>query len=293
MQLLTIADLQRSPQELEPLLKEAENLGRRYFKFIEQDEETFSYDVTIFADSERAEGFHASELSGCFKRLVYTQTDVAKKPNPSDLNMKMRFRMGHAVHAMLQNDLTRMADRSQGTLHFQSELKIDPELQPVAAQYDIHSHCDGLLTFSRWYPEYQQWYAYLRVGVEIKTKSDKEYDKLKKPEEYHLEQTNVYMKCLDVPLMWTLYYNKSNSNFTQPEEPYLFKYDPQIWDKLLGRMDRAKEYAANGNTPPREEGMPCGWCPYAWHCQPSFLQKKDARKKRRIVGVSSSLRRRS
>lgn len=292
MQLLTIADLQRPEHELAPLIQEAENIGRRYFKFIEQDDVTHSYTVNVFADSERAEGFHASELSGCFKRLVYTQTDTEKRPNAADLNMKMRFRIGDAVHAMLQNDLTRMAERSQGTLHFQSELEIAPELQPIALQYDIHSHCDGLLTFSRWYPDYQQWYSYLRMGVEIKTKSDKEFDKLKKPDDYHLEQTNVYMKCLDLPLMWTFYYNKSNSNITTTEDPWLFKYDPQIWDKLIGRMGSATQYAQSGKMPPREEGLPCGWCPYAWHCQPSFLKKKDARKKRRIVGVSSALRRR-
>jgi hypothetical protein len=240
-----------------------------YTEFIRQDHETYSYTVTDFAENTRAVGFHASELSGCLRRLVYAICGTEKKQgNDINVNMKMRFRHGTGVHAMLQNDFSRMAQKSHGRLYFQPELKISPELQEIAAQYDLHSHCDGVFTFCAYSQELGQWYPYLRVGAEIKTQSDGDFESTKEPKADHKDQTCIYMKCLDLPLMWTLYYNKSNCNITAPSAPWLFQFDEKRWNNLVGRMHLANGYKERQELPPREVGMPCSWCPYSWHCQP-------------------------
>jgi hypothetical protein len=275
MQLLTIADLQRPQAELDPLIKEVQNLGNMYYEFIKHDQATYSYEVVDYAGSTRAIGFHASELSGCLRRLVYSISGSEQQQNQEqDVNMKLRFRVGTAVHSMLQSDFKRMASSTNGRLYFEEELKISPNLQAVAAEWDIHSSMDGLFTICQWHPEHQQWFAKIRVGLEIKTQSDKDFDSTKKPKDEHKDQTCVYMKCLDLPLMWTLYYNKSNSNITTPYAPWLSQFDSKRWDTLSRRMVSATDYKNRQVLPDREEGKPCGWCPYAWHCEPEFLKRK-------------------
>jgi CRISPR/Cas system-associated exonuclease Cas4 (RecB family) len=280
MQLLTLDDLNRPQTELEPLIKEAQQLGNRWQQFIKHETGPYKYEIEDFGEGGRAAGVHSSELSGCFRKLVYGAAGFERKPQAHevDVNMKMRFRIGHAVHAMLQAEMHRMAAASNGHLYFESELKIAPHLQDVAAKWDIHSHCDGVFTFCRYSWEYQQWYAYMRVGLEIKTASGPDFDKIKEPKDDHKDQTCAYQACLNAPLMWTLYYNKSNSNFTNPNAPYLFRFDAKRWATLEQRIGKAREHVHLGVLPDKQEGMPCGWCPFAWHCQPDYLKKKNMKK---------------
>ena len=290
MRLTSIEDLNRPQLELDPLIKEAQTLGHRYYDLVANEDETYEYRVVDFGEGTRTPGFHASEITGCHRQLVYSVAGCERRKNPClDVNMKMRFRIGTAVHAMIQAEFTRIAANSGGHLHFEEEIKISPEHQEVAKQWNIHSHIDGIFTFSKWYPEHNRWGSYMRVGLEIKTQSAGAYEDNKEPLEYHKDQTCVYMKCLDLPLMWVLYYNKSNSNITTPYSPYLFKYDPDRWEKITRVIQSGSEYVRKGELPPREEGKPCTWCSYAWHCQPEMLKKKQAYKSRSTT-VSPALR---
>lgn len=280
MQLLTLDDLNRPQSDIEPLIKEAQQLANRWQQFIKYETTSYTVEVTDHGERQRAPGIHGSELSGCFRKLVYGAAGSERKTqgHEVDVNMKMRMRLGTFVHSLVQGEMHRMAAATNGTLYFQDELKIAPNLQDVALRWDIHSHCDGVFTFCRYSHEYAQWYAYMRVGLEIKTASDKEFEKLKEPKEDHKDQTCVYQKCLDVPLMWTLYYNKSNSNFTQSLAPHLFRFDAKRWSGLEARMSNAREHVRLQQLPEREEGMHCGWCPFAWHCTPDYLRKKNLKK---------------
>ena len=219
-------------------------------------------------DSQRAAGIHASEISKCQRLLTYAikgEERRSVKAENADVNMRMRFELGHAVHAMLQSDFHCMCERFNGALTFEDEVRISPALGGTAAQYNMHSSCDGVFTF------FSEGQPYLRVGVEFKTKSDGQYTKMVKPDEDHLEQTCLYQKTLDVPLMWLFYYNKSNSNWTSSEPPYLFQFDAYLWDKKLEPRFTAAiaTVQAGGPLPPKQEGMQCGWCPFAWTCQPT------------------------
>jgi hypothetical protein len=292
MQLLSIADLSRPQAELAPLIQEAQSLAQMYDDFITKDDETHTYETTDYSEASRSVGFHASSISGCFRRLVHEKWGTGKVPQTSKVNMKRRFRLGTAVHGMVQSDFRRMAAQSGGRLHFQDEARISPEHQEIARLWGISSSADGIFTFCRWYPEHGQWFAYLRVGLEIKTMSNDEFDKAKEPKDEHKDQTCVYMKCLDLPLMWTLYYNKSNSNLVPASAPWLFQFDPQRWANLELRMRKATEYVMQGQLPAKEESFSCTWCPYAWHCQPAILSKA-AQYQTQKVSIPANLRRRS
>lgn len=244
-----------------------------------QDTGGYSYTVDIPGSETREPGVHASEL-GCLLRVVYSLLGVERRPatdtDAKRTNMKMRFNIGHAVHAMLQHELKLMCEWLVGDVQFQDEVRVNPEIGGPAAQYLMRSSCDGIFTF---YPPREDYTvnvpAYLRVGLEIKTASEKEFDKLVKPKDEHREQTCLYMKALNLPLMWTLYYNKSNSNYTKSSPPFLFQFDHALWtSKLEPRIQSAHQFAQAKQLPPREEGFYCRWCPFAWTCNPPSANRK-------------------
>jgi CRISPR/Cas system-associated exonuclease Cas4 (RecB family) len=281
MQLVSLQDLDRPEEQLSPLINQAQKLGEHWLEFVKQDVEAHEYTVTIGGEKDRSGGIHASEMSKCMLRLVYSVAGAERRPDAATTkaNMKLRFRTGSAIHAMIQSDFDRMArwftlnNQHLGVaLTFDSELPIRHDLQSVAKAWDLSSSCDGAFTF--WSHTGGTWAPYLRVGVEVKTSSDKQFEDRKKPEADHLEQTCLYQATLDLPLMWVLYYNKSNSNFTTPFAPWLFKFDKTLWERELEmRFAKAHHYAETHTLPDRTEGMHCGWCPFSYLCKPAVLNR--------------------
>ena len=279
MKLTTIADLQ-TVQDIRPYLDLVQGLGDHYLRFIEQDLEGYEYTVSAGAERDRKPGIHASEISGCARRLVYGISGIERKPDPkaTDVNMRMRFRIGTAVHAMLQDDLIRMCksgpytgpDGTQYTLTFEPETRITSETPGPAADYGVESSSDGVFTF--WLGSL----PVLRLLLEIKTSSKDEYDKLTQPKPEHTEQTHLYMACLDIPLTWLWYYNKSNSNFTKPYPPFLFRFSEKLWSGLEARFVLNTHRAERNELPPRTESIACRWCPFGYTCGPTILQKGGA-----------------
>lgn len=269
--LLTIDDLKQPGWQA--LLPNVAWLGELYDEFKKHDTSRRVIEAHMGGDEERAVGIHASEISGCLRKVVYGLNGTEKKNHATtvDTNMRRRFQIGHMVHALTQDDFDRMCWMTDGVLDFVPEVTITPETSEVSGKYVIYSHSDGVFTF------YSHGEPYLRVGLEIKTMSGDEFAKLKKPLDYHVEQVHVYQKTLDVPLMWFFYYNKSNSNWTPPKAPYLTAFDHRVWDRLENKMQHAHRLIAEGKLPEREEGMPCSWCPFSWTCLPTILRHSQGR----------------
>lgn len=274
MKLLTIGDLQT--QDLKPVLDTIKGLGDHYTRFIETDLNGYRYEVAAGPESGRKPGIHASEVSGCARRLVYGIGTTERRPDSSttDANMRMRFRLGTAVHHSIQDDFVRMCatpyrapDGTIYTLTFEPETRISPEIGGPAAEFNVQSSTDGIFTFWR------DGEAVIRILLEIKTASKDEFDKIKSPKLEHIEQGHVYMGCLDIPLIWYLYYNKSNSNFTHPLSPYLLRFSQKIWDDLEIRFIHSTHMNDIGTLPDRTESMACRWCPFSYTCSPSILNK--------------------
>lgn len=260
--LTTIADLDQPAEIKKPFIDRAMELGKFYTAWKAQDTGGYEYKVSIPGSQQRAPGIHASELS-CQLRLVYSLTGMERRPQ-NEVNMQMRFNLGHGVHAMLQHELKMMCHGwLKGAITFQDEVDINPSMGGVAEQYTVYSSADGVFSFV-----HEGW-PYLRVGLEIKTESGPQYEKLLRPRDYHNEQTCLYMKVLDLPLMWTLYYNKSNSNLVPSSPPWLFQFDHHLWaTKVEPKIAGAHQFVREGRLPPRTEGFYCTWCPFAWTCKP-------------------------
>jgi CRISPR/Cas system-associated exonuclease Cas4 (RecB family) len=273
MSLLTVADLNQTEEVLAPYITRAQQLGTIYTDhLIHGQADGYKYEVEVFGGDGRAQGVHASELSKCPRSLVYGIMGVERKANTqgADANMLMRFRLGQAVHALVQNDWKQIADKSQGAIRFEDEVRVSPETSPTAAQWNVQSSCDGIITCCD-----QGGQPEMRVGLEIKTIVDDGFRKLREPQADHYEQTTLYMKTLDLPLMWVLYYNKNNCNFTTAYHPYLFRFNKQLWEDVLEmRIAKCTHMAENNQVPAGKEGMYCKWCPFTWLCKPARLKPR-------------------
>lgn len=279
---MTIADLQQPAEYKMGYVQHAMKLGLLWHQWKVQHDESLDFHVCKPPNKERGPGLHASEVSGCPRRLVYALRNEPKieLKEEKDVNMQRRFDLGTVVHELIQWEFSKMCDwlnQQSVQLTFSPEVKVNPSLGGVAQQYGMQSSCDGCFTY--WMPaatENGQWggyVPYMRIGLEIKTMSNDEYKKLTAPKPEHKEQTCFYMRALDIPLMWTLYYNKSSSHTTGSEAPWLFQFDAHLWStKLEPRIITAYDYVNKTHLPSKQEGLPCGWCPYAHTCKPNYLK---------------------
>lgn len=277
MPLLTIDDLLAQRPRDEGIKDLATKLSGMYEEFLDEEE----------GDArERPPGIHASEISGCPRKAVYS-LDGTEKREKRDTHMSMRvwkrrFKIGHKVHDMFQADFERMA-HAKGllkhpklaagyTIEFVKEVSIDPTKGMFyASKWEIYSHCDGIFVIKD-----AEGNPLVRVALEIKTMSPDDFDKTNKPKPEHIEQAHVYMACIDVPFAWFLYYNKANQNYTGSDnENFFVTFDPKIWADLEARFETFHTHASLKTLPPREEGIVCEFCPYAWTCEPPRFSKRQ------------------
>jgi hypothetical protein len=269
MPLMTIADLDQPADFKAQYVQHAMQLGSLWHQWKKQHDESLDIHVLKKANKTRPPGLHASEVSGCQRRLVYALRNEPKVDlvEEKDVNMQRRFDIGTLVHELLQWEFGEMC-KWLGSIQFQPEVKVSDALGGYAQKYGMVSSCDGCFTFLD-----ENGQPYMRVGLEIKTMSDKEFEKVTEPKTAHKEQTCFYQRALDIPLMWTLYYNKSSSYMTGSEPPWLFQFNDRLWTtQLEPRIVTAYQYVADGKLPAKQEGRPCGWCPYAHTCQPAYLK---------------------
>jgi len=273
MPLLTIADLSQPPEVVTPYIQRARTLSGMYLQHLATSQtDTHKYDVSIWGGSTRSKGIHASEISKCMRQIVYCIMGTERRPpvQEANVNMLMRFSLGTAVHSLLQHDFHRLAEKSGGQLRFKDEIRIGPKLGGPAQLWNIRSSADGIFTFMG--PDGQ---PELRVGLEIKTMSPDDYADLKSPQNDHMEQATVYMATLDLPLLWFLYYNKGNSNFTESSPPWLIQFDAARWNNDLEiRFARCTHMAQIGELPDRTEGFYCKWCHFAHTCSPTSIRPR-------------------
>jgi hypothetical protein len=288
MGLVTISDLFNQPKEtVVKYMSWAGDLGSIYEDFIRKDDEDVAFVAGWHGAKSRSQGIHASEMSGgCRRPVWYSITGVARQDGDLDPFWKKRFRIGHMYHAMVQEDWRRICEKSGGYMSFEKEVKIDPLLQVIAAEYDIHSSCDGVLIFRD-----QPWgEAVMRIGLEIKTASPKQFEDLKKPKLEHDRQTCVYMKCLNVPILWTMYINKGNQNVIPSKPPYLFTFDYHLWNQIESETKEVIHLATINEIPDRTESIVCQFCGYAWTCKPESLVLKAKREQAKIQRTAQQKR---
>jgi hypothetical protein len=272
MPLASIADLNGPEDEIIRRVNQAKRLSAMYDEFVVEDTD----------DKYRPPGIHASELYPCMRKSVYSLLDYPKNGRVPKF-WKQKFKVGHALHKMMQDDFHKMAkhmakqdalglarefaEKEGLVMEFQDEVPCGPEHQALAAHYNIQSSADGVFTFR----ERTTGLVVLRIGLEIKSEAPDGFKDLKAPKSEHVRQVHLYMACLDLPLMWFFYLNKGNNNNTNSEAPWLIHFQPAVWREVEARIQEVHGFAARNELPERVETIICEFCPWAHVCQPRAL----------------------
>jgi CRISPR/Cas system-associated exonuclease Cas4 (RecB family) len=217
----------------------------------------------------RTDIFHASTIGsfsgkslcgkytmGCGRQLYY---DYIGAPAEGAWEPRMRKLLdtGSAIHAQLQAYLEVIAANSDGAEEFTPEAGIDPNINPVAMQMDISGHTDGIYLVRAEEDT-------VRFGLEIKTINDAGYQKTSGPHPEHLMQGTIYQKCLDLPLMVFLYYNKNDSSVAE----FVHVFEERRWNAIVAKLDMVREHAFREVPPEQETGWHCSNCKYKGTCKP-------------------------
>jgi CRISPR/Cas system-associated exonuclease Cas4 (RecB family) len=260
MPLLTIKDLlEGDPEENNSLIAQARMISSLYEDYLEEQK----------GDAHlREPGIHASEISGCDRRIVYSLMETARVESTTN-EWKKRLKVGKALHSMLQSEFSEMSQASKLSIEFKEEAKISPYLgQPFATKWNIYSSCDGIFTLRN------SEGPFAKVGVEIKSASPDSFSKLREPWPEHIVQAHVYMACLDIPMMWFLYWNKGNQNYTPSDNPNFFiSYNKKVVDILEARFEKCHVAAMLKELPDKQESTKCEFCPFSHVCQPTILSR--------------------
>ena len=194
-------------------------------------------------DAQRSSGYYSpSSISYCARAMFYQRTGVQQNECVYPAT-RVIFEIGHAVHEMLQGWLMEIL----GDDCFRTEvLCIDEELH-------LKRSADELLELPN-----------ERRMLEIKSISPKGYEGLTRPLPGHLLQAHCYAHMMDTPLIWFLYFNKSNGEM----RTFDAIFDKKIWNQVVDKLDRVERCVQKGNPPPKEIGRGCNECKFAWHCDP-------------------------
>ena len=163
---------------------------------------------------------------------------------------------GTAIHAQLQIYLAACAARSGGSEKFTKEVDINPDSNPVADALDLSGHTDGIYEIED--------EDSIRVGVEIKSINDNGYKDLTRPHKEHVVQGTIYQKCLDLPVLIFLYYNKNDSSIAE----YQQVFDPEVWAAIERKITYVRDMALAGKLPEQEVSRSCNNCKYKQICKP-------------------------
>lgn len=225
-----------------------------------------SFDLGV---NRRTSIFHASSIGhssgkslcgkyplGCSRMLFYDYTG-APAEGAWDPRMRKLLDTGSAIHAQLQGYLEVIAANSDGAESFTPEAEIDPNENEVGQKMDTSGHTDGIYTVV--VPGDK-----VRFGIEIKTINEAGYQKTRGPHPEHIMQGTIYQKCLDLPLMVFLYYNKNDSSVAE----FVHVFDPERWDAIVRKLNKVRECAFLDAPPEQETGWHCSNCKYKVICNP-------------------------
>jgi hypothetical protein len=234
---------------------------------IEDIRKTVSFDIG--SGGRRSKIFHASTLGdqsgkslcgqypmGCAFKLYGDYLGLPQEGAWQPRNRRI-LDTGSAIHAQIQGYLSLCAERSGGTETFLPETNMSPENSEVASDMEISGHTDGIYCINREDLE-------IRVGVEIKTINDNGFKSTGSPHGEHAVQATVYQKCLDLPVMVFLYYNKNDSSIQECFQVY----DPLRWEAIEKKIDYVRVCTVTGEEPKKEVSFNCGTCKYKPVCKP-------------------------
>lgn len=225
--------------------------------------------ANINTPHDRPAGIHASEVASCLRKAQYTYFGAEKK-HRSTAYWSRILRMGEATHNLLQDEF-RYLNGNSG-LKAEVEVNINPKTSETARKYNVYGHADVVLTVR----DCMDSSLDMKILVEIKSISEKGFEELKSPKAEHVQQAMLYMKCLDIPVGWIIYWNKGTQVLSEPEAPFIFPFKESVWNIVENRILKVINSTSFSQQSllDREEGMHCKFCSYAHLCQPKILFRR-------------------
>lgn len=229
--------------------------------------------VDTEAHDDRRGHFHPSAVGMCARRGVYEYTKTPREFMHSTNEMEI-FRMGHAVHGIIQgilSDLDRVLTPKGIQYEFTPEIPFDPETDSLYQDFGIGGTADGLLKLTCPKEGWTQ-----RAVLEVKSSKAELFSSIKGPKPDHQMQANLYAFRFDCPVIYYWYYNKNTSErkvFARPA-------DDAVLEKAITRFAEQRAHVDAGTLPDREESYyMCPRCEYGHVCKPPTLQRVHDKKK--------------
>lgn len=193
---------------------------------------------------------------GCGRKMFYEYTGAESRDH-IEPRVRRIFDLGSSIHAQLQAYLDCIAELSEGTETFVPEARISPNKIAIADEFDVSGSCDGIYTIA--IPDLA-----MRFGLEFKSINDAGYQKTASAHPEHVMQGTVYQKCLDLPFMVFVYYNKNDCSMSE----FVQVFDEHRWNAITEKLSLVRELAMRDQLPDREDGWHCSMCKYKIACKP-------------------------
>lgn len=194
--------------------------------------------VKTQVQGDRQGVWHPSALGMCGRFNVYDFTR-APQVRMRDEDDEERFRMGHAVHALVQGaiaDMGRVLAPKGIQFSFEAEKPYNPQTDVLFTDFGVGGTTDGVLEI--WKPN--EWHQ--RGILEVKSIKDELWKELKGPKDDHMEQAHLYAFRFDCPIMWFWYYNKNTSQ----RQVFRRVYDPRVFQRAISKIEGWLAHAQQG-----------------------------------------------
>ena len=199
--------------------------------------------------TKKVGGFHPSYTNQCARYWYYLFEGTDFQTSFKSQTYRI-FDNGHAVHERLYSYL-----REMGIL-VAEEIPVTYDTPP------IEGTADGIIDFDG------------HKLIELKSISNEgfHYRKLyMKPKDEHYRQTQIYMRCLDLPSAFVIYENKNN----QEVLPIFVERDDAFVDKLFKKYNGIYDAYVNKQIPVqpyKRSSAHCGNCDLADKCWSGNVQ---------------------
>jgi len=280
--LISIADLDDFPKRLLKLCSVQDRI-ESFLEDINTDPALLRAELEMGSLGRRTNIFHASSIGnqsgkslcdkypmGCGRELYYSLIG-AESEGAWEPRVRRILDTGTAIHGQVQAYLEEIARRSDGEFEYTPEVDCAPDTNEVADMMDISGHTDGDCRVILSKDE-------VRFLLEIKSINDAGYAKTSGPHPEHKVQGTIYQKCMDVPVIVFLYYNKNDSSLAE----FVHVFDHRIWEAIETKLNYVRDHAIAGTLPDQEPSFQCQRCKYKKVCDPPTKRKRASKAAARL-----------
>ena len=244
---------------------------------------------TVLPKARSVGTIHPSGANRCVLALYNDVLAVVQPREEISPGMRVTFDFGHVVHARIQSTLHQVARwdlqrelASRGLEKWDAWTKdfelFDEKIRGLDFDFEDEArislpdalidggHTDGVFEASLHVLGDD---VRVRGILEIKTMSEKEYEKLAAPKTDHRVQAHgLYATAMDCPFIDYIYVAKV-FDFTRIfTREFVEVYDAEVYDDWARRKLDPVERALESGKPPTADAdsRECGFCKYGWNC---------------------------